>query len=182
MSEFTFQAEANGMPVTVTAQIDAHPLDMLHDLEHLEFYFDAGTRGGNPGESGIAVYAAIDIPDDKHFLYHLRVTELIGICTNNQAEWMALIKALEIAEQNAPVLRKLAVRSDSLLVVKQALGKWRVRGHLRELHARSQALAQTLVDRGCSVTIEHVPRDQNADADRLVTDLLDTYLGCPRGY
>lgn len=144
--------------------------------DRLDAYFDAGTRRGNPGPSGIAV--SIEVRPD----FYLELTEFVGDRTNNQAEWLGLIKALEIAVERFPDLHMLAIRSDSRLVVKQALGEWKVRGHLKSLDARAQELAQELGDRGCTVTIEHVPREQNARADRLVTRLLDEHLGRRRGY
>lgn len=144
--------------------------------DQLDAYFDAGTRRGNPGPSGIAV--SIEVRPD----FYLEFTEFVGDRTNNQAEWLGLIKALEIAIERFPDLRMLAIRSDSKLIVNQALGEWKIRGHLKSLAIRAKELAEQLVKRGCKVTIEHVPREQNARADRLVTRLLDEHLGRRRGY
>jgi len=152
----------------------------LFRVERLEVYFDAGTRRSNPGPSGIAVY--VRGTDSQGDPFNYSATEFIGHRTNNEAEYRGLLKALELVIDHAPALRELAIRSDSKLVVKQALGEWRVRGNIKSLHARALELCQRLVDRGCHVTIEHVPRAENAGADRLVTELLDEHLGRRRGY
>lgn len=149
----------------------------LASAAEIVVYFDAATRVSNPGPSGIAV--AMRSTDQKP-LYASAL--LVGKRTNNEAEWTALIRSLKILVYHATSLREVWIRSDSKLVVMQALGEWRVRGNLQEFHARGQELAQQLVDRGVAVHIEHVPRSQNAYADMLVTDLMNLWTGRKRGY
>lgn len=156
--------------------------DVIKTSKRLEMFFDAGTRRGNPGPSGIAIYAKVDLPEDPHFIYHLRVTEFVGERTNNEAEWLALIKTLEIVDEHAPALLELVVNSDSKLVVKQARGEWKTRSNLKSLRARAMELGKSITDRGCIITIQHVLRSENAEADRLVTELLDEHTGRKRGY
>jgi ribonuclease HI len=153
--------------------------EALENVYELEINFDAGTRRGNPGESGIGVYACV--PDDP-MGSDLTCAELVGVMTNNQAEWRALIRALEIVRDHGPVLRKVRILSDSKLVVQQALGNWQVRDHLIPLRDQAYSVCAELRERGCDVTIEHVKRAKNDKADALVTALLDEAMGKKRGY
>ena len=142
-------------------------------------HFDAGTRKGNPGESAVGVYAYL--PDDS-FGFELKLTRAVGVMTNNEAEWIALITALELAVDHGTRLQRLRIVSDSKLVVNQALGRWRTRDHLVPYKRRAYELCDELVQRDCQVTIEHVKRSKNAEADRIVTSFLDARIGKKRGY
>ena len=119
-------------------------------------YVDGGARG-NPGSAG---YGAV-ITDENG----VTVAELyagIGVSTNNVAEYRGLIAALEWAVEHG--VQRLHVRSDSLLIVQQMLGNYRVKNQgLLPLHRR----AQQLVNKVGHVTFEHVRREQNKEADRL---------------
>jgi ribonuclease HI len=96
------------------------------------------------------------------------VSERIGSTTNNVAEYQALIAGLEAAR--AFPARVVRVRADSMLVVEQLNGRWRVKqNHLRPLHAR----AKELLDGYDEVDVAHVRREQNTDADALVNAALD---------
>jgi hypothetical protein len=93
----------------------------------------------------------------------------MGEATNNQAEYTALIRALEHAERigtNHP----LRIHSDSELLVKQMNGEYRVKDEgLKPLYEQARRLAS----RFGSVSIQHVPRTQNTWADRLYNAALD---------
>jgi ribonuclease HI len=139
---------------------------------------DAGTRVSNPGPSAIA---AVLRDDDGELL--VQDSGYLGdSVTNNLAEWSALVLALELAARLTVPFEVLEVRSDSRLVVQQALGRWRVRGHLKDLHGECQARARNLRAVGVEVTIRWVPREENVEADRIVSDLLDDVTGRKRGY
>src|SRR5205807_1209577 len=93
----------------------------------------------------------------------------LGTMTNNQAEYMALIRALEHAEKLGTGHR-LVIRSDSELMIKQMRGEYSVKNaDLRALYDRAQSLRR----RFDAVTFTHVPRAQNGDADRLCNEALD---------
>jgi ribonuclease HI len=102
---------------------------------------DGGARG-NPGPAG---YGAIIVDAAGQVLAELY--EGIGISTNNIAEYRGLLAALQWALDHGHT--ELHVRSDSLLVVQQMLGNYKVKHE------------------GGRVTFEHVPRERNEDADRL---------------
>jgi len=92
----------------------------------------------------------------------------LGIATNNVAEWTALVLGLEAAAKRG--VRRLGVRLDSELVVKQLRGEYRVKHvGLQPLYRRARRLLSGFAE----VEIRHVPREQNVLADRLVNRLLD---------
>ena len=125
-------------------------------------YIDGGARG-NPGPAGFGVR----IEDAEGSLIE-EFGESIGVATNNVAEYRGLLAALEWARSHghSPV----HVRSDSLLLVQQMLGNYKVRNAgLQPLHARATQLAREIG----GVTFEHVGRAFNAHADRLANSAMD---------
>ena len=125
-------------------------------------YFDGGARA-NPGPAGYGVYI---VDDDGRVLAEL--FEPLGITTNNVAEYRGLIAALEWAV--AQGLQELTVKGDSLLIVEQMRGNYRVKNEgLIPLYQK----ARTLVSKIGRVTFEHVRREFNKDADRLSNVAMD---------
>lgn len=117
---------------------------------------DGGARG-NPGPAG---YGAILKDEAGQVLAELYAG--IGINTNNVAEYRGLIAALEWALEHGH--SRLHVRSDSLLIVQQMLGNYRVKHEgLIPLHQRARTLARQIGH----VTFEHVRRELNKEADHL---------------
>jgi ribonuclease HI len=133
--------------------------------EEILIFCDGGARG-NPGPAAIG--AVVVDPTTEPPTRLATVSERIGIATNNVAEYRALIAALEAAAPHHA--RVVHVRADSLLVIRQLEGAWRVKqAHLRPLHAR----VRTLLDAYDVVDLAHVPREENTDADLLVNAALD---------
>jgi ribonuclease HI len=125
-------------------------------------YIDGGARG-NPGPAGYGV--RIERPDGTLVD---EFSESIGVATNNVAEYRGLIAALEWARTHGH--RALHVRSDSLLLVQQMLGNYKVKHPgLQALHAKARLLAHDIG----RVTFEHVGRALNAHADRLANAAMD---------
>jgi ribonuclease HI len=121
-----------------------------------------GAARGNPGP---AAFAFVIQPPGQAPLEH---AETIGTATNNVAEYTALIAALERAGELG--LRRLAVFSDSELMVKQFNGEYAVKNpELKGLHAAVMALAR----RFDSVSLAHVRRAENRRADELCNAVLD---------
>ena len=123
-----------------------------------------GASRGNPGPAA-AGWVIRDASDSQ-----VLVEE--GLClgteTNNRAEYFALLFALE----DAVLLRaaELLVRSDSELLVKQMAGEYRVKNRdLKPLFTRAKRLASAFK----RFRMEHVPRAQNTDADRVANEALD---------
>lgn len=125
-------------------------------------YIDGGARG-NPGPAGYGV--RIEQPDGALVE---ELAESIGTATNNVAEYRGLLAALEWALAHAH--REIHVRSDSLLLVQQMRGNYKVKNAgLIPLHARARDLAGQIG----RVTFEHVGRSSNAHADRLANAAMD---------
>lgn len=126
-------------------------------------YTDGGSRN-NPGEAAIG---AVIMKDGE--IVH-EISERIGIATNNVAEYVALVHALEylVAHNNAQ--EPAQIRLDSKLVVEQVLGHWKV----KEMTLKPYVVqAQSLLQQLSTVSLEHVPREQNTHADMLVNRALD---------
>lgn len=122
---------------------------------------DGGARG-NPGPAGYGVR----IERDDGTIVELK--EAVGVATNNVAEYRGLIAALAWAAAHG--VSRLHVRSDSLLLVKQMQGEYRVKHPgLQPLAAEARRLVQQIGD----VRFEHVRREQNTDADRLANEAMD---------
>jgi ribonuclease HI len=119
-------------------------------------YFDGGARG-NPGPAGFGVY----IVDDGGQVL-AEIAEGIGVATNNVAEYRGLLAALRWAVDHG--VTALHVRGDSLLLVQQMRGIYRVKNEgLLPLYREARHLCARIGP----VTFEHVPRDHNKQADRL---------------
>ena len=124
-------------------------------------YCDGASRG-NPGPASIgAVLYFGDVAVAE-------ISEGIGETTNNVAEYRALIAGLERAlELDAD---DLEIRLDSLLLVKQIDGEYRVKAPgLKPLHARVMQLIGELG----ATSVVHVPREENTVADALANAALD---------
>lgn len=130
---------------------------------NLTIHVDGGARG-NPGPAGIA--CVLYDQDAKRMVHEAGY--YIGRATNNVAEYRALIRALELAEQYKA--KTVHIRCDSELVVKQITGQYKVKSaDLQELHQQ----VQMLMLRFDSWQIKHVYREQNKRADQLVNMALD---------
>lgn len=134
----------------------------LPTTDFLEIHTDGASRG-NPGESGAgATLRARDGTLVREVLRYL------GRKTNNEAEYQALILALEEAARLGA--REILVRADSKLVIEQMRGVWKVKmPHLKPLHARARRLVREFE----KVRFEHVRREFNADADALANRAID---------
>ncbi len=129
-------------------------------------YIDGGARG-NPGPAGYGV--RVEQPDGTLIE---EFGESIGVATNNVAEYRALLAALEWAKSHAHTV--VHVRSDSLLLVQQMLGRFKVKNAgLQPLHAKARLLAHAIG----KVSFEHVGRAKNAHADRLANSAMDAAAG-----
>lgn len=122
-----------------------------------------GASRGNPGDAGIGVL----IQDDEGKTLN-KISEFIGENkTNNQAEYSALIKALESCEGLG---KKVRILSDSELLVKQMTGKYNVNNKILK---REFKKAKNLEKNFQKVIYEHIPREENPIADRLANKAID---------
>jgi probable phosphoglycerate mutase len=117
---------------------------------------DGGARG-NPGPAG---YGAVITDENGHVLAELY--DSLGITTNNVAEYRGLLAALQWAVDHGH--SRVHIKADSLLIVQQMLGTYRVKHEgLIPLYRQ----ARHLVAKIGHVTFEHVRREMNKEADRL---------------
>jgi ribonuclease HI len=119
-------------------------------------YFDGGARG-NPGPAGYGVH----IVDDNGEMI-AEISGSLGIATNNVAEYNGLIAALQWAADRD--LKQLAVKGDSLLLIEQMRGNYKVKNEgLKPLYLKARMLVMQIGN----VSFEHVRREHNKEADRL---------------
>ena len=125
-------------------------------------HVDGGARG-NPGPAGygVAIKDASGRPVAE-------LSEYLGHRTNNYAEYRGLLAALRYAAENQ--IKAIKVISDSELMVRQMNGVYKVRSpELRPLYEEAKRLSRQLK----WFRIEHVRREQNAEADRLANEAMD---------
>jgi ribonuclease HI len=133
-------------------------------------YFDGAARGKNPGP---AACATVIYSEDKP--YHSQRMKALGHKTNNEAEWAGLVMALEVVrEMNPSEGDEVSIYGDSKLVVMQALNKWRIKeSRLFPYWEQTNRIGSRLRGVGVKLSIAHVHREMNTEADALVTELLD---------
>lgn len=130
--------------------------------QHLVSYTDGGARG-NPGPAGIGV-----VLQNKDGETIGEWSEFLGIATNNQAEYKALLLALKQAVALGTI--ELECRLDSELVVKQLKGEYKVKHpDLKPLFEQ----AKSLISQIKNVSFKHIPRELNKQADRLANQAMD---------
>lgn len=158
-----FAAEAVEHAFTTTSQDKKEQPVAIGGTLHL--FTDGGSRG-NPGQAAIACI----IEDPLRGTVLKEYEEVIGITTNNVAEYRALIKGLELANLYHP--NRLICHLDSELIVKQLNGEYRIRmPSLQVFVEEIRTLTETLPD----VVFTFVPREDNYRADALVNHALDAH-------
>ncbi|MEM1584364.1 MAG: ribonuclease HI family protein [Nitrososphaerota archaeon] len=125
----------------------------------LKIFFD-GSSQGNPGPSGIGL---IIYNEEGREIF--RSSDYIGLRTNNEAEYLALIKSLEIASRLGA--DEVELYSDSELLVKQINKEYNVRDEkIRRLYREVQELMKNIK----KFKIMHISRVENREADRLARE------------
>ena len=125
-------------------------------------YVDGGARG-NPGPAGWGVQIRNEANDVVHEFHGA-----IAHATNNVAEYQGLIAALDWCQEHGAT--RVDIRSDSLLLVQQMLGHFKVKSDgLKPLCAQARLIAATIG----RVGYKHIPREENEDADRLANTAMD---------
>ena len=127
---------------------------------------DGGARG-NPGPAAIGVFVVAN----EAVVYESAL--YLGTKTNNEAEYLAILHALEWLQTFCQTheISSVAFKLDSQLVVNQLQRNWKIKeDRLREL---AQHCWQIMNSLSVAFTISYVPRAQNVQADRLVNQALD---------
>lgn len=136
----------------------------------LTVHSDGGSRG-NPGPAAVGVHAELD--GERLF----QVSRNIGTATNNVAEYTAVLDGMKTlislhSSGKVPKEATIAWYLDSQLVVEQLMGRYSVKKpHIREL---IQEVAMLRMMLPYPLTFMHVRREQNAEADALVNEALDS--------
>lgn len=129
----------------------------------LDVNIDGASRG-NPGLSAIGVIVK---DHNKVLIEH---SEFLGIRTNNQAEYEALRRALEICIN---LDKEIMIFSDSELLVNQRNVKYKIRNQNLKIISREITNLERNFEK---VEYKHIPREKNNKADRLANKALDEYI------
>lgn len=128
-------------------------------------HIDGGARG-NPGPAG---WGAVI---ERHGGDLVELKGTLPHATNNVAEYSGLLATLRWCESQG--VTEAHIRSDSLLLVQQMRGVYKVKNEgLKPLHGEARLLAHRIG----RVTYEHVRREMNRDADRLANEAMDEIDG-----
>lgn len=155
-----------GKPDTPEAEPDTHEGEAAEPTGVRRGYYLLNVDGGNRGDRrGRAAIGAL--VRTRRLATVAQISKTIGPATHNVAEYQALIEGLKLAREHG--IEQIRVYMDSEIVVDQVNGDSVVRqAHLMELHQE----ARRLVGLFKSFRISWVPRELNAEADRLVNDAL----------
>ena len=130
------------------------------------------TDGGSKGNPGIASIGGVFYIESKKIF---QFNQSIGIATNNDAEYKALIYALEeIKKQKEKLIndfqiKKIEFYSDSRLLVNQVNGFFKVKnGKIKEYILKIKILEQEI---NLPIFYHQIPREKNKEADRLVNKI-----------
>lgn len=129
----------------------------------LEVNIDGASRG-NPGLSAIGIMVK------NNGIILVEHAEFLGIRTNNQAEYEALKRALEICNQ---LDKEITILSDSELLVNQRNSKYRLRNQQLKIISMEISNLEKNFDK---IEYKHISREKNNKADRLANKALNEYL------
>ena len=135
----------------------------------LKIFTDGGSRG-NPGIAGLGVYV-----EDESGQELYREAKFLGNKTNNEAEYLGFLVALEYLirfnEQNPGEIESVDFFLDSKLVVEQINKNWKIKkDHLRQIAENAWQKMSLLP---FPIRLSHVLRDKNKIADQLANDAMD---------
>lgn len=152
-----------------TDVLDSHP--QLSQAHHWQLFVDGASRN-NPGKAGAGIYLLKDGAEV------IQQGFFLGIKTNNEAEYLATILGLFFVEKQFRPKDKLTVISDSLLVVRQLEGLFKVRKkELVPLYTLAFAMIKA-----CNGTVVHVLRHHNLQADMMANQGIDKHIMVPQNF
>jgi ribonuclease HI len=123
-------------------------------MDNIIRIFTDGGCSGNPGPMGIGV--VVELQKSAPII----ISDYAGEGTNNQAEYLALLKALEVIYHQT--LKSTKICSDSNLMVQQVNGKWKCKDNgLIPLCNKAKDKIKWLKNNGFTITLEHIPREIN---------------------
>jgi probable phosphoglycerate mutase len=135
----------------------------------LTIHTDGASRG-NPGPAATGIHITDGTTSQTVADFGFK----LGNATNNEAEYQALLQAVEWLLERKELLAddiQIRFRLDSNLVISQLLGRWRIREpRLKPLAGKVHSCLHQLPGTN---TFEHIPREENTYADRLANETLD---------
>lgn len=133
-----------------------------------KIFIDGASRN-NPGVSGIGIYVL------KNDTIAAKLSYYVGIKTNNQAEYLALIIGLMYIKKHVVSGDFIMIFSDSQLLVRQIEGIYKIKNPLLKPF---YAVAKKLLV-GLEYSIAHVMREDNSNADELANKGIDKKIALP---
>lgn len=141
---------------------ESSPAPSMVTCQRLTIFTDGASRG-NPGEAG-----AGGILIDEHGQFVSAIEKYLGLCTNNVAEYQALVLSLKEAKRLGA--KQIAIKADSELLVRQVQGSYKVRNeNLKPLYHEVMELLKGFE----RYEISHIRREYNTQADRLANQAID---------
>ena len=148
------------------------PSEIVKQESHAWALFVDGASRNNPGPSGAGIYI------EKDDVLVIKCGYYLGIKTNNQAEYLALLLGLFIVSEHVSTGDTVRIISDSQLLVRQLTGIYKVKQpHLFPLHAACKQKMQQL-----GATIAHVLRHEIVEADAMANHGVDCKKIPPQHY
>lgn len=149
-------------------------------MKKLILYTDGGSRG-NPGPAGVGVF----ITDEKGNKMN-GFSKAIGTRTNNEAEYEAVILALQKVKhlygKDKVKNFEIEFRLDSQLIARQLGGKYKMEAeHLWPLFMKIWNLRVELGLSGEKMKFVEIPREKNKEADALANEAMDEAMGIKKG-
>ncbi|OGO17436.1 MAG: hypothetical protein A2Z02_05050 [Chloroflexi bacterium RBG_16_48_7] len=132
---------------------------------HLNIFSDGASRG-NPGHSSIGIVINNDLNQKV-----AEVSRYIGVGTNNQAEYTAVLTALKEAQKLKAASVTLYI--DSELIARQLTGEYKVKNKPLQLFF-TEVIKIMRTFR--SFNVVHIERSRNSEADKLANKALDSFL------
>lgn len=143
----------------------------MKKLSVWKLFVDGASRN-NPGPSGAGIYI------EKDGILEIKEGYYLGVKTNNQAEYLALLFGLFTLKDHVHHDDMVQIISDSQLLVRQLAGVYKVKQpHLQPLHILCKKYIQQL-----GATVAHVLRDENTQADAMANYGIDCKNIPPKKY
>jgi ribonuclease HI len=144
--------------------------EALQEGFHLIIYIDGASKG-NPGRAGAGIWMT-----NGEGKKRLEMSRYLGLKTNNEAEYWALLLGLREAKRMGA--RSIRIFTDSELIERQVKGIYRVKDlKLKNLHKKVLHDLEAF----SSFQIESIPREGNGEADRLANDAIQRRIAKEKG-
>ena len=128
--------------------------------------FTDGASRGNPGTSAVGI-----VINDEYDKEIMTLGKYIGECTNNVAEYTALIESVKLLKELNEPFEEINFFCDSELIVKQIRGEYKIKN--KDLINLSLEFWKEIKSLNKKFSIRHIPREENKTADLLANKALD---------